>query len=69
MAHLNADAVGDEVPAQSVTRLQQGLRVQQLLPPALPGGRSCGQGELADPQPELDQLLHHAVQSGPAAVP
>ena len=68
-AHLNADAVGDEVPAQSVTRLQQGLPVQLLLPSGLPRGCSRGQGELPDLEPEPDQLLHHAVQSGPAAVP
>ena len=28
-----------------------------------------GQGELPDLEPEPDQLLHHAVQSGLAAVP
>lgn len=68
-AHLNADAMGDEVPAQSITRLQQGLPIQLLLPSGLPGGRSRGQGELPDLEPEPDQLLHHAVQSGLAAVP
>lgn len=69
MAHLNPDAVGSEVPAQGVACLQQGLPLQQLLPPGLPAGFSCGQGELPDLEPESDQLLHHAVQSGRAAVP
>ena len=68
VAHLNADAVGGEVLAQSVTRLQQGLPVQPLLPLGLPGGLSAGQRELPDLEPEPYQFLHHAVESGLAAV-
>lgn len=63
-AHLDADAMGDQVLAQGVTCFQQGLPLQELLPPGLPGGLPRGQGELPDLEPEPDQLLHHAVQSG-----
>lgn len=69
VAHLDADAVGSEVLAQGVARLQQGLPVQQLPPPRLPGSRPAGQRELPDLEPEADQLLQHAVQSRLAAVP
>lgn len=54
VAHLNTDAVGNKVLAQGVTCLQQGLPLQALLLPGLPGGLSCGQGELPDLEPESD---------------
>lgn len=69
MAHLNTDAVGSKVLAQGVTCLQKGLPLQELLPLGLPGGLTRGQGKLPDLEPESDQLLHHTVQSGRAAVP
>lgn len=69
LAYLNTDAVSSKVLAQGVACLQQGLPLQELLPPGLPGGLSRGQSKLPDLEPESDQLLHHTVQSSRAAVP
>lgn len=68
-AHLDADAVDSQVPAQRVAGLQQGLPLQEPLLPRLPRGLPGGQSELSDLQPEADQLLHQAVQGGRAARP